>query len=514
MMISQFSSFKSKVTQTFTKQPQSQQPPNCLFSSSQRVKHEPFLGTLPNGKATWTTSVPNTKNTIFEGGGAKGFANVGVLLALQERGLSDEVENVEGTSIGALSALLWSVGMSPQDIKAHLYSENFLKLITKRDGSLLHQFLDGMVKESLQKLPPTWNWEVERIRHKQKITFQDLETLYKFDSTRFKKLHVMAYCNETQRDQPFNAENTPDVDILDACRASAALPLIFKPVNIVLNGTNYSYYDGGINDNIPSRISEEDDNPWRIENDFGGNMESFLVVFNDVEDRNGQTVFDNAKFLTRKELMGYGEHTAHIYNEVLKIFGIKPEKPYSEASVDGMRHCLNYEGLIDPLKTNLGVLSFRKAHKNFEKLVQIGYNETMQRTWNLFGPKGKNMYRQEYDNLTELLLSISKEDFDFYKTHYSFPPEANNEDVDFYDTICNARRLISKTLSVYLKTHKTDSERANETHLEDCLRGFWQELSGFDFNSNIVRNNIHNFFQKKLKLHASKAHVMPPGRAV
>lgn len=61
--------------------------------------------------------IPNI--LVLGGGGAKGFAHVGVLAALEELGI-DDIDMVMGVSIGALVASLFSFGLSAREIFANL----------------------------------------------------------------------------------------------------------------------------------------------------------------------------------------------------------------------------------------------------------------------------------------------------------------------------------------------------------------------------------------------------------
>jgi len=51
---------------------------------------------------------------VLGGGGARGFAHIGVLRALSESGI--EIDRVGGSSMGALVGGLWSIGLEPADI--------------------------------------------------------------------------------------------------------------------------------------------------------------------------------------------------------------------------------------------------------------------------------------------------------------------------------------------------------------------------------------------------------------
>ncbi len=62
---------------------------------------------------------------VFEGGGGKGYAYVGALQALEELGGLKKIEGVAGTSAGAITALMISLGMSPKEIEDEINNTDF-----------------------------------------------------------------------------------------------------------------------------------------------------------------------------------------------------------------------------------------------------------------------------------------------------------------------------------------------------------------------------------------------------
>jgi predicted acylesterase/phospholipase RssA len=82
-----------------------------------------------------------------------------------------------------------------------------------------------------------------------KVTFQDLALMRLLDPVKFKDLLVTGVRRDTGELEIFSAATTPDVEIALACRASASIPVVFKPVTI--NG--HKYVDGGYRDNIPRK---------------------------------------------------------------------------------------------------------------------------------------------------------------------------------------------------------------------------------------------------------------------
>ena len=63
---------------------------------------------------------------VLSGGGASGFAHIGVLKALEENNIP--IDYITGTSSGALIGGMYAIGMSPLEIEQYVLSEKF-KLI-------------------------------------------------------------------------------------------------------------------------------------------------------------------------------------------------------------------------------------------------------------------------------------------------------------------------------------------------------------------------------------------------
>jgi NTE family protein len=64
---------------------------------------------------------------VLSGGGAKGFAYIGLLRVFQEVGL--RVDYIGGTSIGSIMAGLYAIGYSPDDIEKMIREQNWTALL-------------------------------------------------------------------------------------------------------------------------------------------------------------------------------------------------------------------------------------------------------------------------------------------------------------------------------------------------------------------------------------------------
>jgi len=76
-------------------------------------------------------SLSHKIGVVLSGGGAMGFAHIGVLKALEEHQIP--IDYITGASSGALVGAMYAAGYSPKDIESYVKSDRF-KTIT--DGTL------------------------------------------------------------------------------------------------------------------------------------------------------------------------------------------------------------------------------------------------------------------------------------------------------------------------------------------------------------------------------------------
>ena len=155
----------------------------------------------------------------LSGGGAKGFAHIGVFKLLDECGLMPDV--IVGTSVGALMGALFADGYSADEIK---------ELFSGREFSEFAQL----------QLPKSGLFDSKRFRHflrrhLRAKTFEELKT----------PLIVMATDLDNGESHEFRSG-----PIVEAVTASCSIPIIFSPV--VINGVHY--VDGGLFHNFPVSI--------------------------------------------------------------------------------------------------------------------------------------------------------------------------------------------------------------------------------------------------------------------
>lgn len=182
-----------------------------------------------------TAPLPDRVSLVLGGGGLKGFAHIGVLRALDERGIRPAL--VAGTSIGALIAAAYAGGMPIAEMerralglsKHDLFRVDHLHMVTKRmlSPSL---YLAGPLEELVQEIVPA-------------TTFRRLET----------PLLVNTVDLERGSQVIWGLPGLQDVPVADAVYASCALPGFFPPR--VIRGR--TCVDGGVMENLPLSIATQ-----------------------------------------------------------------------------------------------------------------------------------------------------------------------------------------------------------------------------------------------------------------
>lgn len=207
-----------------------------------------------------------TVGLVLSGGGAKGIAHVGVIKALEDNDIP--IDYVTGTSMGAIVGSLYSCGWSPQ---------RMIDLFTAPD---FHYWSTGTIDKNLTYYlmapDPTPKWASVNLNFKdpEGVASQILPANLISPlpmNMEFLKLYspYTDQCKENFNNLfvPFRCVTSDvyhkhkivlkDGSLGDAVRASMSFPLVFKPIKM----DGVLVYDGGIYDNFPVDVMEEDFNP-------------------------------------------------------------------------------------------------------------------------------------------------------------------------------------------------------------------------------------------------------------
>lgn len=172
---------------------------------------------------------------VLGGGGLKGFAHIGVLRALEERGIVPD--SYAGTSIGAMIAAAYIGGASVQTLAERAMA------LRRRDLFRLNHF--GMLLERM-RAPAIYLEEPLRDLCAASIaegTFADLP----------KRLLVNTVDLDRGARAVWGLPGLQDVSVRDAVYASCALPGFFPPGRV----GDRTCIDGGVVDNLPVSIAAQ-----------------------------------------------------------------------------------------------------------------------------------------------------------------------------------------------------------------------------------------------------------------
>ena len=203
---------------------------------------------------------------VLSGGGAKGLYHIGVIKALEENGIP--IDYVSGTSMGAIIAGLYAIGYTPEQM-AEIFESNQIKywMSGKIEDKYIYYFKQRRPNAAMITLRIDFR-NPQRIAKLQLPTSLiqsntlDLAFVEFFSGPSaqcggdFDKLFVPFRCIAT------DAAARKEVvyrggDLGKAIRASMTIPLVFRPIK----QDSTLLYDGGIYNNCPWQVLQEDFKP-------------------------------------------------------------------------------------------------------------------------------------------------------------------------------------------------------------------------------------------------------------
>lgn len=208
------------------------------------------------------------ENLVFEGGGIRGVTYCGALMEMETRGHLKHIRRVAGASSGAITSCLLAVGYTPTEMANIIGDMNFAKL---NDGGGI--FIGGLIRLKRRmgyyKGEKFLHWLeglVEAKTGNKDITFMELKKLADKDST-YRELVVTATCMNHQKAEYFDFYRYPRMRIVDAVRASMAVPLYYEPFVMNNDGhrvdvrhyadSDHVCLDGGFLSNYPIWVFDQ-----------------------------------------------------------------------------------------------------------------------------------------------------------------------------------------------------------------------------------------------------------------
>src|SRR3954470_23317390 len=198
---------------------------SCKLIPAQRTKMQPLSGHAVTPESPFTL--------VLSGGGLKGLAHIGVLRALDERGLVPSL--VVGSSIGSLIGAAWAAGVPIRHMEARA------RMIRRRD---VFQVARADVPFRRLLAPALYRREPLEVLIDHlvgQVTFNDLK----------RRLLINTVDLHSGMQVMWGLPGLRNTRVADAVAASCALPGIFPPREI--NGR--AYVDGAVVENLPVRMA-------------------------------------------------------------------------------------------------------------------------------------------------------------------------------------------------------------------------------------------------------------------
>ncbi len=204
---------------------------------------------------------------VLSGGGAKGIAHIGVIQALEENNIP--IDYIAGTSMGAIVGALYAIGYSPADMLELITSPDFMRW-SKGDVEEEYGFFAYRQDARPSFLSVRFSADSARLRpmlpnHLVSTYPMDMALIRIFATStakagsNFDSLFVPFRCVASDINGA-RATVFRRGDLGTAVRASMSYPAYFKPLVV----DSMLLFDGGIYDNFPVGVMEEDFSPHFI----------------------------------------------------------------------------------------------------------------------------------------------------------------------------------------------------------------------------------------------------------
>ena len=191
---------------------------------------------------------PSCQYVVFSGGGQRGLAYIGAIMALESLGFTaDQLRGAAGASAGALMAILVLVGFTGAELYSlgmsidirQFWRPRLVNLLFKGgldDRSYLTTFVSQCIRMKLGPPPSGDTWTFGQLQeHHGKAFVTTVTDLCTCDTL---------YCSPA---------TTPDWSLADAVTTSMAFPIVFckNPCIWPATGEDVELVDGGMSDNFP-----------------------------------------------------------------------------------------------------------------------------------------------------------------------------------------------------------------------------------------------------------------------
>ena len=282
------------------------------------------------------------ENLVLKGGGVKSYAYIGSLHSLEDSGVLGNIQNVAGSSAGALYASLIGLNYSASEIEKFVIHTDLSKEMKEADPQeVTHRFFTQYGNYTGDYFINDFNDFISQKFGNSNITFQQIHD--QRESLGLKDVFLTGVDVSEGKSVVFSYENTPDMTLSDALRISCSYPLMYTPPKMA---DGHYYVDGGLLNNYPVDIfnsAEENKNntanPKTLglylgshsdnENALGASEISSLIhnlgdKFSDAKPEDIDAYLNNIDFSNIdggmdqpiNDIVSYMAHLFHVYSQV------------------------------------------------------------------------------------------------------------------------------------------------------------------------------------------------------
>ncbi len=311
---------------------------------------------------------------MLSGGGAKGYAHIGVIKALEEHGIP--IDYITGTSMGAIVGGLYAAGYSPDEMIKIFGGQNFKNYYK---GAMPPKYIDYFKLEQ----PDGTLIRVDLRRKSKKIALalptniiatqpMDLGLIELFATSsakaknNFDNLFVPFRCIAS--DVYRNREKVfASGDLGTAIRASMTFPMLFKPVEM----DSTLYFDGGIYNNFPIETMKETFNPDII-------IGVYVSSASKPDSPDPDDLFAQIESLVMGEQKGIDvdNKKSYIMNIKFKDVGVMDFQKLIQVVSVGYEHCNNaIDSILDIVPRRKELSEIESERKNYrESLPELKFD--------------------------------------------------------------------------------------------------------------------------------------------
>lgn len=288
---------------------------------------------------------------VLSGGGAKGFAYVGILKAVQEAGL--RIDYIAGTSMGSIVAGLYAMGYHPDSIRKIVQTENWEMVL---NDEIPRKDLAYEEKEFGEKYIVSLPLKGKKINMMSSLhEGQEVDQLlnyylspaYKIND--FSKLDIPFLCIGTDLLTGESVELTNGY-LPDAIRASMSIPGFFSP-------TKYDgryLVDGGVVNNYPAVNVKHEGIDIVVGADVQGGLKNDINKLQSVT-----AVIDQIIGFYRVEANNEGYAATDLYMHIPMDYGMMEFTAYDSIMAAGEKIGREYYPKLKALADSLNAIEFR-----------------------------------------------------------------------------------------------------------------------------------------------------------